>query len=117
MGPTLPPNVGSFTGGFGNSVASPPSGGFGNNVPEPAPQELLSPLVPIQKPLDQERILPGQDIVNSPFAGLISSGLGGMPKQTVDPYQGSYNISTIPYQGGALEQARGTVDRDWETMS
>lgn len=62
-----------FTGGFGNSVASPPSGGFGNNVPEPAPQELLSPLVPIQKPLDQERILPDQNIANSPFAALLGS--------------------------------------------
>lgn len=62
-----------FTGGFGNSVASPPSGGFGNNVPEPAPQELLSPLVPIRKPLDQERILPDQNIANSPFAALLGS--------------------------------------------
>jgi hypothetical protein len=66
VGPTQPPNVGSYT------------GGLGNNVPEPGPQGLPSPLVPIQKPLDQERILPGQDIANSPFAGLIGNGLGGM---------------------------------------
>lgn len=64
--------VGPYTGGFGNSVASPPSGGFGNNVPEPGPQGLPSPLVPIQKPLDQERILPGQDIANSPFGQLLA---------------------------------------------
>lgn len=66
VGPTLPQNFGPYT------------GGLGNNVPEPAPQELLSPLVPIKKPLDQEQILPGQDIANSPFAGLIGGGLGGM---------------------------------------
>jgi hypothetical protein len=31
-------SLGPYTGGFGNSVASPPSGGFGNNVPEPMPE-------------------------------------------------------------------------------
>jgi hypothetical protein len=35
-------------------------------------------------------------------------GLGGMPKQTVDPYQGSYQISEIPYQG-PREMAQATT--------
>lgn len=83
-----------FTGGFGNSVASPPFGGFGNNVPEPGPQGLPSPLVPIQKPLDQERILPGQDIANSPFAGLIGNGLGGMPSGTQVTNPNQFAVST-----------------------
>lgn len=76
VGPTPPPNAGPYTGGFGNSVASPPFGGFGNNVPEPGPQGLPSPLVPIRKPLDQERILPDQNIANSPFGQLIGRGAG-----------------------------------------
>ena len=59
-------SFGPYTGGFGNSVASPPSGGFGNNVPEPMPGS------------DREFIsYPG----GSGLGGLMS----GAPGQKPDP--------------------------------
>ena len=124
LGLNQPPTIGGKGGGgqTDNITIRRPSVGFDpenrfRNVPEPGPQGLPSPLVPIRKPLDQERILPDQNIANSPFGQLIGFGLGRMPQQTVDPYQGSYNISTIPYQGGAgnltpVQQASGTVDQN-----
>jgi hypothetical protein len=57
-------------------------------------------------PVQANRQVIDENTYNSPFGQLIGVGLGGMPKQTINPYQGSYQISEIPYQGPDLTPVR-----------
>jgi hypothetical protein len=109
-----PPPVGA--------VVGPYTGGFGNNVPEPMPgsdREFISYPGGSTPRGGVGQSLP-PDISGSPFGPLIGGGLGGMPQQAVNPYQGSYQIPEIPfgspYQGGPVAAQQGAnisdPDRD-----
>ena len=87
--PLVPIKGQSYTGGFGNSVPSPPFGGFGSNVPEPEPgsdREFRSYPGGSTPTGGVGQSLP-PDISGSPFGQLIGGGLGGMggtPLRTED---------------------------------